>query len=161
MTQKPTQARLKELFDYDPDTGLVTRRTTVNNKAKIGERLARKTTGGYIQVSVDRRLYALHRLIWMWVYGEYPQDHIDHINRVRDDNRLSNLRVVTHAENMLNKAVYSSNWTGTPGVTWYSRGSKWVARISAKGRRMHLGYFPSMEAAKEAYLKAKEMHHTL
>ena len=161
MTQKPTQARLKELFDYDPDTGFVTRKTAVNNRAKIGERLARKTTGGYIQVSVDRRLYAVHHLIWMWVYGEYPQDHIDHINRMRDDNRLSNLRVVTHAENMLNKSAYSSNWTGTPGVTWYGPTSKWVARIGHKGKKKHLGYFDSLTAARTAYLNAKQQLHQI
>lgn len=157
---KPTQARLKELFDYDPNTGFVTRKIAVNNRARTGERLARKTTGGYIQVCVDRRLYALHHLIWVWVYGEYPHEQIDHINRVRDDNRLSNLRPVTHAENMRNKATYSNNKSGMPGVMWYPPYSKWIARIGHKGKKKHLGYFDSLAAAKAAYLSAKQqLHH--
>lgn len=158
---KPTQARLKELFAYNPTTGVMIRKVATNNRVKTGEPLTRKDSNGYIQVSVDNHLYALHQLIWVWVYGTYPDGQIDHINRVRDDNRLCNLRIVTQAQNMLNKSTYINNWTGAPGVMWYARSSKWVARIGVGGKRKHLGYFDSIDAAKAAYLKAKEAHHAI
>jgi hypothetical protein len=161
MKSRPTQARLKELFDYDPNTGTVTRKVATTNAVKVGDQLKRKDSNGYIQVSVDSRLYTLHRLIWVWVHGKYPDGQIDHINRIRDDNRLCNLREVTLAQNMLNKSVYTNNWTGTPGVYWHARSCKWIACISVKSRRIHLGYFSSMEVAKETYLKAKKAYHAL
>jgi hypothetical protein len=116
MTVEP--AVLRDILDYEPDTGVLRwkRRDVASfaseHAAKIwnakypGTRaLANKNRGGYLKGLIFGRTYIAHRIIWAWVSGEYPPDglEIDHINRVRDDNRLSNLRIVTHSQNSLNR----------------------------------------------------------
>jgi hypothetical protein len=96
-----TQSRLKELLIYDPDTGIFRRRIA------CGIAVAGSTPGninamGYLDISIGCKRYYAHRLAWLYVYGEWPSLEIDHINCDRLDNRISNLRDVTHHQNMNN-----------------------------------------------------------
>lgn len=108
-----THARLRELVHYDPDFGefrsLVTR-----GKWPRGRVLRNLSVLGYARVYVDGRLYLAHRLAWFYVHGEWPPRgfEIDHINRVRHDNRISNLRVVTRSVNLRNR----SGWVRTAPI---------------------------------------------
>jgi hypothetical protein len=155
-----TQARLKELLDYDMDTGVFTwknyRHSKMPNKQKAGS----FDTWGYIKISVDNKLYRAHRLAWLFVYGEMPLLQIDHINGIRTDNRIANLRKVNNAENQQNiKKAQINNKCGLLGVRFHKHANKYEARIQKDNKPIHLGYYETPQQAHEKYLEAKKQHH--
>lgn len=85
-----------------------------------------------------------HRIIWLLAYGELPKNQIDHINGIPDDNRLDNLRSVSHRQNALNQKIPKSNTSGVMGVSWAKDCSRWIAGIRIKGKRKHLGSFDNL-----------------
>jgi hypothetical protein len=118
-----TQARLKELLDYNPDTGIFTRKVS-RPGFRVGDVAGSLTERGYIKIGIDGKNYSAHRLAWLYVHGKSPDNCIDHINGVRDDNRISNLRDVTSQENSStvlarkNQAdAISAGKTGVKGVS--------------------------------------------
>ena len=155
-----TQARLKELLHYDPDTGVFTRRVATNNRVKVGSVAGNTSTKGYVQVRVDRTRHYAHRLAFLYMTGELPPDVVDHINGVKDDNHWCNLRLATQSENMQNlRGPMSNSTSGMLGVGWDKRRKKWQARIRVNNAVRHLGYFDTAQEAHAAYLKAKaELH---
>lgn len=110
---------------------------------------------GYFVGAIYYRLHRAHRVIWALNYGEWPGSYIDHINGDKQDNRIENLRVVSHRENMLNAPRKSNNTSGTPGVSWNKRDRKWSASIKHNGRAVSLGYFWTKEAAVRARKSAE------
>ncbi len=102
---------------------------------------------GYRQGSILNSLYSTHRVVWAMTTGAWPEDDIDHINGVRTDNRIENLRAVTRAENLRNAAIYSTNTSGVVGVSWHKAAGKWSAQITADGKKIHLGLFDDLEEA--------------
>lgn len=156
-----TAERLRELLHYDPETGVFTWRVNRGGPAKAGSRAGNvNRVLGYLQIRVDRVLYYGHRLAWLYVHGEWPADQQDHVNGMRDDNRLVNLRECTPAENCQNLSIRVSNTSGHIGVSWCSERGKWHARIAVGNRHKHLGRFNSTEAAAAAYQEAKRELHT-
>lgn len=151
MIKKITQERLKELLSYDPETG-VFRWKVDRRKVKAGTR-AGALTKGYIVISVDGKKYKAHRLAWLYTYGCWPTNEIDHVNRVKDDNRLCNLRDVTRQQQQFNR--------GVKGYSWYKRDRKWQAQIKLNGILRYLGLFDTPEEANAAYLAAKEELHKI
>jgi len=117
------------------------------------------TEYGYYRVSINRKLYAAHRIVWFLVKGEWPTGQIDHINGIGSDNRIENLRVVNSSENNQNKKAPNTNSSGFMGVSWNKKGKKWEARIKLNGKQKYLGYFSTPELAYDAYLKAKSAMH--
>ena len=111
---------------------------------------------GYIKVRFDNKLYMAHRIIWEAVVGKIPEGmQIDHINHDRSDNRMENLRVVTHIENGMNQSMYVRNKSGVTGVSWQSRDKKWRAVISKDRKVISLGYFNNFDDAVVARLSAE------
>ena len=153
-----TQARLKEVFDYDPVKGTFTRRLKQTG-VKQGRVSGSRSNEGYLVTSVDSKLYRCHRLAWLYVTGAWPQGTIDHINGDRSDNRFHNLRDVTHQRNIENqrKAQRSNKSTGVLG-TW-KNGNSFAARIAHNNSKIHLGTFKTLEEARAAYLAAKRALH--
>lgn len=92
-----------------------------------------------MQVRIDGKYYLLHRLAWMYVHGEFPNGDIDHINRVRNDNRLTNLRVVNRCVNQQNRSLQVNNTSGVAGVIYGKKSNSWIARIKANNKYYHLG----------------------
>ena len=154
-----TQARLKELLHYDPDTGVFTWLVNRGRKAKAGDRAGMITDKGYNSICVEGLNHFAHRLAWLYVHGEHPSGIMDHINTVRSDNRISNLRIVTYQENAQNRIVArSDNTSGFLGVARMGhKFQSWITLPSKK--RLHLGTFNTAEEAHEAYLIAKREHH--
>lgn len=150
-----TQEKLKELFVYDPDSGLFVRRKRVAPNAPSGQVVGTKGTHGYLRVSIGNKYYALHRLAWLYVYGELPSGQVDHINRVRTDNRIGNLQSVTQCENMHNLSISSRNTSGHQGVAWNRSRSKWQVQVSAYGVRKYIGLFDDFDEAVAAREAAK------
>lgn len=102
---------------------------------------------GYLQGRVNGRRYQAHRVIWLLAWGVWPDGEIDHVNGIRSDNRLSNLREASHAENQRNQKMPSTNTSGVVGVCWHLATGKWRAQIRKNGVTKHLGYFDEFEAA--------------
>ena len=154
-----TQERLKELLDYNPETGLFTWLVSKGTRREDGI-AGSLHPEGYWQIGIDGKLYKAHRLAWLYMTGEWPKDQIDHINGIRDNNRFINLREATQAENHQNRALNANNVSGYPGVSWHKRDCKWQGHITLDGKQKHLGYFDTPEVAHSAYLAAKAELHT-
>ncbi|MEY9198643.1 hypothetical protein ABIA16_003759 [Sinorhizobium fredii] len=151
-----TRERAIELFSYDPDTGLLTWRAT-KGKVKAGSFAGAIQANGYLRVQVDGLFYASHRLIWLMVYGEWPSNDIDHINGIRDDNRLANLREATRSQNLMNTRVRSDSSTGVKGVR-VKRG-RYQARIKVNGKEISVGTYDTLGEAADARRSAEEKIH--
>lgn len=150
-----TQEKLKSLLDYDPETGLFTWKITRGN-ARNGATAGRLVNEGYTMIGVGGKEYLAHRLAWLWMTGGFPPDCIDHINRVRTDNRFSNLRLATVAENSQNMRE-PGNLAGVTGVCHC--GNRFRARIAFKNKTIHIGLFATKSEAHAAYLeKKRELH---
>ena len=150
-----TQERLKELFDYNQETGEFTRLVTVANRAKAGS-IAGCKAGNYLQIRIDYKLYYAHQLAWLYVYGYLPKQ-IDHINHNGCDNRLENLRETDYVANNRNHPMRKTNTSGATGVTWNKRAKKWFAQIHMNGKCKGLGYYNDIKdaitARKDAEMK--------
>lgn len=123
------------------------------NKTHAGKEITTRDSTGYIRPVILRQSIHLHRFIWFYMTGEWPIE-VDHINGIRDDNRWSNLRNVTHLENMRNQKRPINNTTGIVGVA--TAKSKWRAYIEEGGKQRHLGTFSSFEEAVSARKKAEQ-----
>lgn len=154
-----TQERLKELLDYDPETGAFTWKVRVARRTKVGAPAGSKVSNGYIHIAIDYKDYKAHRLAWLYTYGCWPDGQIDHVNRIKDDNRISNLRCVSQNENQWNQIAYKNNKAGFMGVHWRKDNKKWRASIRVHGKLKSLGHFDTQEEAHAAYLAAKAEHH--
>lgn len=152
--------RLKELLFYDPDTGIFTWISSTNNRRPPGETAGYINSLGYVQIGIDCGHYSAHRLAWMYVHGELPELDIDHINGNPSDNRLENLRLVTHQQNMCNRKKRNDNSSGYPGVCFHKTNNKWHASIRVKGKRIHLGYFKTAKEAYDKYVEASKKYHS-
>ncbi len=102
---------------------------------------------GYLAGTINAVAYQAHRVVWLLATGEWPKDQIDHINGCRTDNRLTNLRSVTQAENARNKKTPATNRSGVPGVCWDKASGKWLATIKLSGKQKHLGRFEQFDDA--------------
>jgi len=156
-----TQERLKELLDYDPETGVFVWKVNKGPRAAVGTIAGTVDSYGYIRIQLDKKAYRAHRLVWFYVYGQWSEKELDHINRIKTDNRLENLRDVSQSENQWNRDKYKNNTSGFAGVCWHKHSKKWAAQISAFGRGKCLGYFDTLEAANAAYVAAKENLHKI
>lgn len=150
-----TVESLKENLAYDPLTGLFTR---VKDKGpwKAGSVAGSRHHSGYITVFVCGKYYTAHRLAWFYTHGYFPDLEIDHINRVRSDNRLSNLRLVTRTQNMHNYSGHSLNSSGFTGVSLNKR-KKWRATVNVNKTWVELGTFETPKEAAAAYKGAKRV----
>ena len=155
-----TAERARELFEYDPLTGVLTWKKQPRGRYKPSLVAGYKTKEGYLVTSVDYKLRKNHRLAWAVAYGAWPKHEIDHINGDKSDNRLTNLRDVAHRTNTENSIGATSYSKGRVlGVSWHVRIQKFHARIGVNGKLIHLGYYTTPEEAHQAYLTAKRQLH--
>lgn len=141
-----TQEYLKEILNYDPETGVFTWLHPLGLNMKIGARAGGKTSHGYRIIGINKNQYKEHRLAWFYMQGEWPE-YLDHINRIRNDNKINNLRESTRSENIVNSIPRKDNTSGYKGVTWQTDIKKW----KAKAGNHYLGLFHNIEDAAKAY----------
>lgn len=156
MARELTAEIARELLAYDPDTGVFTRKGGPR-PGTFGRVVGAITPKGYMHGWVYDNLYMMHRVAWLYMYGVWPLEQIDHINHVRDDNRIANLRECTNSENRQNIRPAGYGVSGKLGVSPHS--GKWVASISKGPVREYLGLFDDIDTAAEVYAAAKNRLH--
>ena len=137
-------------FAYDPDTGVLRRLTRPTNSVQVGDIAGSKGKKGYLLVGLLGRKYLVHRLAWLVFYGEWPNGQVDHINGVRTDNRMCNLRDVSSTVNSMNRTT-TNNTSGYIGVSWMSAAGKWRAQICTAGVVTYLGIYADLDTAIAVY----------
>lgn len=153
-------AQVRELLNYDPETGVFTWRVVRSRMVKAGDVAGSVNAVGYRYITIKRRHYLAHRLAWLFVHGVWPAIQIDHENGLKDDNRLENLREATRSLNQQNqRRAQAGNKSGLIGAHWNPNDRNWRSHIMVNGKTIGLGAFQSAQAAHEAYLRAKRIHH--
>lgn len=169
----PDPETLRKLLRYDPETGkLYWRERTpgmfspfsLNGPAVACETWNAENAGnpalnyedsrGYLAGTLLGRTVRAHRVIWAISHGQWPSVHVDHTNGKRTDNRLSNLRLASNAQNGSNRTAQKNNACGYKGVRWHKGQRSWLAAIQVDGRSIHLGSFKTPEQAHNAYKEA-------
>ena len=151
-----TQEYLKSILKYNKETGIFTWLKRNGNIAGTLNKIS-----GYIIISINNKNYRAHRLAWLYMTGNFPVNQMDHINRIRNDNRFENLREATNQENDFNKGEYKNNTSGYKGVFLNKEKNKWQAQIGINGKNINLGYFTNPEDASAAYETAKAKYHII
>ena len=138
-------------YDYDPDTGRITRR-------KTGNVVGGKTKAGYTIIHYNKKIWYAHRVAWLLQTGAWPSHQIDHINGNRSDNSFANLRDVSQQHNVHNRHK-TFGATKFLGVSFHKASGKYNAQIYVTGRNKSLGLFHTPEEAHAAYMAAKQHFH--
>lgn len=158
MKTKHTFDEIAQVLRYDCETGNLYWITRPCRNVFPGDVAGAKTSTGYIQVSISKKLYKAHQIAWLLHYGSWPKSNIDHINGDRMDNRISNLRDVDHFTNMQNQRNGAiNNKSGFLGVSPCN--GRWKAEIFVGGKKKYLGTFDTPEIAHSAYVQEKRSSH--
>jgi hypothetical protein len=157
MSTTLTREYLLTRLDYDRATGFFTWRET-KGRARAGARAGNTNWDGYRRIKVNGHFYAEHRLVWLVEHGEFPTQEIDHVNRMRGNNQIDNLRLVTRKANMENTGRHGRNTSGFKGVGFSKAAQKWRAFIGHNGKVKALGYFLTPELASAAYQEARKKY---
>lgn len=153
-----TQEQLKQLVHYDPECGQFSWIVSPCRKVKAGDKAGGINASGYHATKIKYKTYATHRLAWLYVHGVWPHLDIDHINGVKTDNRIENLRLANDSQNKQNtKKCNKNNKTGFLGVNFANNSYKAFIMINRK--QIYLGSFDAPEKAHEVYLAAKRELH--
>lgn len=139
---------IKSALSYDPATGEIRwLKVAPWVRIKVGDVAGHVNRKGYRVINIAGKVRRAHRVAWFLHYGEFPIDQIDHINGIKDDNRLVNLRQASSAENGRNKTAPKSNTSGFKGVSFHRKTKKWVAYITVDCKQKYLGLYESPEDA--------------
>ncbi|MFB6349684.1 HNH endonuclease signature motif containing protein [Moraxella marmotae] len=145
-----TQQRLQQYLRYDEQSGEFTWIKRPSKNIHLHTRAGTlDKSSGYRSITLFGKRYLEHRLVWLYVHGEMPKHQIDHINQIRDDNRLSNLRHITKAENQRNKTRRTSRLDEI-GIWWCKRRKRYIAEISLNGKKVYQKSFTDIDEAIKA-----------
>lgn len=148
-----TNAELKQILEYDPDTGIfkwIDKRFGIREDMIAGSANDR----GYINISINYKRFLAHRLAWFYFYDYWPKSQIDHINGIRGDNRIINLREATARDNNLNRGSHRNG--KLTGAHYNKKDKRWASTIKIKGIRTWLGNYKTEQEAHLAYIKAHD-----
>lgn len=158
MQPRITVSELKELINYDPDTGEI-RWKKGRPGASSGNLAGTLKPSGYVIVLIKRKLYRAHRIAWFYMTGEFPTKEIDHINGNKSDNRFCNLRLADKTQNNWNKKVRKDSKVGIKNVLYFPNFKKYYVRINANKQKHQFGPFDTIEeAAKVAEAQRAVLH---
>lgn len=143
----PSRDFLRDLFDYDPNTGNLIYRRSVPQK-KAGSIAGTRHYSGYLIVCISYKIYMLHRLVWAWHYGPAAVDvEIDHKDHDKSNNRIENLRTVSRRGNALNQPLYKNSRSSVTGIQWRPKYRYWEVSVAVGNKRRHVGTFKSYDEA--------------
>lgn len=149
-----TVERLKELLNYDPDTGVFTWRVRRGGNAKAGGKAGYCHPRGYWCIEINDKLYRAHRLAWLYTTGSWPEGEIDHANMDKSDNRWENIRDASRSQNNANTPLRTDNTSGFKGVHFCKRPRRWQAKVTVNRKQIFLGYYDTREEAHAVYAAA-------
>ena len=158
-----TAEKVRSILDYDPDSGLLTWKDRPDIPSWLNDRSRGKLAGwtdkkGYTNLQIDGGCYFAHRIIWLWMTGEWPPEQVDHRFRDKADNRWASLRAATHSQNGMNTKM-RQNRSGLRGAHWNSYSKGWSSEIRVNNQRTYLGMFSTAEEAHRAYVEASKRLH--
>ena len=155
-----TQDKVKQLFEYR-DGALFWKHRTISRGRKLkkgGQKVTTVAPDGYLRVGFNGRQYLVHRVIFLYHHGFLPEC-LDHINGIRSDNRIENLRPATSYENICNSKFRSDNTSGVKGVHWNCVKKKWQVRLHVEKKVKSLGYYDDLELAELVIMEARDKYH--
>lgn len=150
-----TQARLKELLHYDPETGVFTWRVDKGNKIKKGGKAGCIEGNGYRIIGIDGKVYKASRLAFLYMEGYFPENDVDHKNQIRNDDRWKNLRHVSRQCNIRNSKLRKDSFNKVTGVGFHIYSGKFQAYIKVNKKQIYLGTYDWLEEAVFARWKAE------
>ena len=153
-----TQERLKEIINYNPKTGDFVWTKPTGRRVKAGSMCGYIGTDGYRRIRIGNKSYLASRLAWLYMEGYFPENEIDHINRIKSDDKFYNLRHVSRQCNMRNSDPPRNNMSGIVGVHWNTKVKKWHVQITASGTTHFLGFYKSKRAAALVRWYAEKRH---
>ena len=154
-----TQEILKILLKYENGKLFWLNKTSNYSRVDIGSECGSLHSSGYRFCKLYDKSYATHRLIWFYHYGVWPENDLDHINGIRDDNRIENLRECNDQTNSFNRKSHKNSTSKYKGVSWKARDKVWTSQYCVNGKVFYIGNYKSeIEAAKAYDNKAKELH---
>jgi len=148
---------ISTLLRYDPETGDLYWRVTKSAKAVAGQKAGSVNQHGHVNLQIDKKMYAAHQIVFLLHHGYIPKE-IDHINRVKTDNRIENLRPCTSTQNKGNVGLLRTNKTGIRGVSINGKTGKYHAQIKINGKQTYLGRFDTAEEAALMYQGAAKLY---
>ena len=154
-----TLERANEVLRYEPESGLLTWKVSVNNRSSPGAVAGCKSGNGYIRIKIDGTQYLAHRVAWLIHYATWPTGPIDHADTDRTNNAAGNLRLCTSSQNQQNQPLRKSNRSGVKGVSWCASMSRWHVQIRATGQIHQGGYFISIDEAEVAAIQLRTQLH--
>ena len=149
---------LKQAFIYEAETGLIKRAVDAGKRWRKGQVAGSINGQGYMEVKFQGRVYQAHRLAWALHFGEQPPEFLDHINRDKLDNRITNLRPATKSQNNANRTALRNNKHGIKGCYWINKTSSWRVQCRVNKKLHNVGYFKELDAAKAAYTAFAAQH---
>lgn len=155
-----TQERLKEFLHYDQETGVFRWRFARSMHQKPWDEAGGKDNHGYTKIMLMRKMHKAHRLAWLYVTGNFPDGQVDHINGIRSDNTIKNLRIVTNKQNAENMAIRTSNTSGFRGVSFHKRSGMYEAFITHNQKKKFLGMFKDANEAAKITKEARDKTFT-
>jgi hypothetical protein len=167
----PSATYIRECLAYFPETGVLVwlarpethfkdvHRMRVANSKYAGKIAGSRNPDGYLYIGMRGSLYLAHRVIWKLVTGKDPLNEVDHVDRIRDNNRWKNLREADPSQNRCNTGMRYNNTTGLKGAVLDPKLKQYRAAIGHKGSKIYLGLYPTAEAAHAAYSKAADSLH--
>lgn len=153
-----TAEEAARIWSYDPDTGYLYWKTKIAKNTAIGRRVGYDSGRYTIVVYKKKKKILAHRIAWAIFYGEWPALELDHINNIKTDNRIANLRLATPSQNLAHRPVNSDSLTGVKGVTRDKRDGYYYPYIDVDGKRQSLGRFKNIEDANAARIAAEKKH---
>ena len=146
-----TQDYLKSILNYDENIGILSRKIAKTVTVNIGDTVGYLRSDGYLRTSIDGKGYMCHRLAWLYVHGEFPEEYIDHINGNKSDNRICNLREATNKQNQKNRKVQANNKTGYRCVSYHKHNNRYIAAMQIDGKSSYIGSYATPLEASDAY----------
>ncbi|EMQ4858705.1 HNH endonuclease [Morganella morganii] len=154
-----TFSEVDKFLSYNPLTGDLRWKIQASSRAKVGDIAGCVRSDGYLQIQLHGKRYKNHHVAWLLSYGRWPEKTIDHVNRNRSDNRISNLRLATVTENNWNQGISARNTSGVKGVHYDHVRRRWVAQIQANGKNRQIGRYIHLHQAEAAIKKARSVIH--
>lgn len=149
--------KLKEFYFYCPNTGIFTRKKPILN-FNIGDISGSKDGRGYLRMSIDNQRYWAHRLAWLYMTGEYPNDAIDHIDGNKSNNSFNNLRLANKSQNGCNRSKPSNNTSGIKNIRFCNQRNKWIAQVQFKGKN-YARRFNNLDDAQKHTIELRQKLH--